>query len=133
MPERRPRIPEELAGRIDGVRGGVPFERFVREALEQALGGQEPGDTVSVSSPRQSGTLEEVAPTEHPVSARASAGVEPKIVFAEVDFDTTYTEGVEAATPYPIKPTAQQLAGKNNVTVMVAKRWLESDEWRRYW
>jgi hypothetical protein len=31
---RRPRVPKELAARIDAVRGQVPFERFVRGMLE---------------------------------------------------------------------------------------------------
>jgi hypothetical protein len=33
----RPRISRELAERIDAVRGDVPFERWVRRALESAL------------------------------------------------------------------------------------------------
>lgn len=31
------------------------------------------------------------------------------------------------------RPTAQQLAGRNKVPVATAQRWLDSDEWRRYW
>lgn len=37
MPERRPRIPSELADRIDRRRGSVPFERYVREVLTATL------------------------------------------------------------------------------------------------
>lgn len=33
----RPRLPLELADRIDVARGDVPFERWVRRALEAAL------------------------------------------------------------------------------------------------
>lgn len=36
-PERRPRIPEELAERIDAARGAVPFERYVRDILADAV------------------------------------------------------------------------------------------------
>jgi hypothetical protein len=39
---RRPRVSKELAARIDGVRGQVPFERWVREALEAALAVKDP-------------------------------------------------------------------------------------------
>src|SRR4051812_10355689 len=35
---RRPRITVELGRLVDGARGQVPFDRFVRETLEQALG-----------------------------------------------------------------------------------------------
>lgn len=34
---RRPRIPDELCGRVDEWRGQVPFDRAVRELLERAL------------------------------------------------------------------------------------------------
>jgi hypothetical protein len=34
----RPRVPVELARRIDAVRGDVPFERWVARALEEKLG-----------------------------------------------------------------------------------------------
>jgi hypothetical protein len=44
MAERRPRIPGDLAERVDVARGDVPFERWVRRAVEQALGtGGTPG------------------------------------------------------------------------------------------
>jgi hypothetical protein len=39
MPERRPRIPDDLAERIDALRGNTPFERWVREALQQKVDG----------------------------------------------------------------------------------------------
>lgn len=38
--ERRPRIPTDLAQQIDQARGDIPFERFVRRALEAHV--QEP-------------------------------------------------------------------------------------------
>jgi hypothetical protein len=34
---RRPRVPVELAERIDMLRGGVPYERWVRDALEATV------------------------------------------------------------------------------------------------
>lgn len=37
MKVRRPRIPEDLAKRIDGIRGDVPFERWVRRQIEEAV------------------------------------------------------------------------------------------------
>jgi hypothetical protein len=37
MDPRRPRIPAELAERIDAARGNTPFERYVRELLTRAL------------------------------------------------------------------------------------------------
>src|SRR4051794_28355360 len=69
---------KELIATKAGERG-ITLSEWVRSsalvpvtaALEAALGGQEPRDTASVSSPRQSGTLEKAAPTEHPVSPRA--------------------------------------------------------------
>lgn len=36
-PERRPRIPEDISARIDAARGRVPFERYVRDLLMEAL------------------------------------------------------------------------------------------------
>jgi hypothetical protein len=47
---RRPRLPAELAARIDAERGQVPFERWVRGALEQALSGS---PVVAASSPER--------------------------------------------------------------------------------
>jgi hypothetical protein len=75
---RRPRLSVELAARVDAVRGQVPFERWVRGALEQALDGQGPGDTSSVASPRRSGSAKEAAPTEPPTPARAP---EPEVPY----------------------------------------------------
>lgn len=34
MPEKRPRVSEALADRIDAVRGDIPFERWVTRVLE---------------------------------------------------------------------------------------------------
>lgn len=62
----------ELARRIDATRGQVPFDRFVRETLEQALGGQGSGDTRAVSKSAESGSVKETRATEHPAPARAS-------------------------------------------------------------
>lgn len=36
--ERRPRIPEWISDRIDILREGKPFEEFVRDALDRAVG-----------------------------------------------------------------------------------------------
>jgi hypothetical protein len=41
---RRPRIPLELGERIDGARGQVPFERFVRGMLEAYFDAVEAAD-----------------------------------------------------------------------------------------
>ena len=41
MPERRPRIPNDLADRIQATNPLVPFERLVRQALEEWLASQE--------------------------------------------------------------------------------------------
>lgn len=34
MAEKRPRVSEQLAARIDAVRGDIPFERWVNRVLE---------------------------------------------------------------------------------------------------
>jgi hypothetical protein len=38
MPERRPRIPADIAARIDELRGGASFEEYVRKALWRTVG-----------------------------------------------------------------------------------------------
>jgi hypothetical protein len=37
MSVKRPRLPEDLSDRIDKARGLVPFEAYVRDALEPAV------------------------------------------------------------------------------------------------
>lgn len=39
---RRPRIPVELAQRIDALRGGVPFNRWIEERLDEVASAEEP-------------------------------------------------------------------------------------------
>lgn len=51
---------------------GQSYTMFVERALEAALGGQGSGDTPSVASPRESGSVKRTAPTESPASPRAS-------------------------------------------------------------
>jgi hypothetical protein len=63
---RRPRVPKVLAERIDRERGQVPFERWVREALEQAL---ERSDVASEQKPSQA-PVAPVRPSS-PAPARA--------------------------------------------------------------
>lgn len=67
------RFPEDLEGRLRALAEaeGRSFSNLVVRTLEQALGGQGSGDTRSVSSPRESGVVEEVRATGHPASARA--------------------------------------------------------------
>jgi hypothetical protein len=37
--DKRPRIPADLAERLDRARGDIPFERYVRMQLTEAVGG----------------------------------------------------------------------------------------------
>lgn len=39
---RRPRIPVELAQRIDALRGSVPFNRWIEERLDEVASAEEP-------------------------------------------------------------------------------------------
>lgn len=55
-PERRPRIPADLAARIDAARGYVPFERYIRTKLEQVVPA---GKTREVSVENYLATLNE--------------------------------------------------------------------------
>jgi hypothetical protein len=74
MAERRPRIPEDLAERIDVARGDVPFERFVRRALEAALG---PSGNVDPGTPGPTATDGDKAASTgpSPASPRAPAKI----------------------------------------------------------
>jgi hypothetical protein len=63
--------PAGLVDRIDRERGLVSRSAWMRQAVEKALGGSGSGDTLSVASPRGSGSVKEVAPAEHPASSRA--------------------------------------------------------------
>ena len=72
---RRPRLPADLAGRIDAVRGDVAFNRWVVRALEEALGaGSAPSDPGEVS-PR----VARPAPPRAPDSKPEPDYVLPKI------------------------------------------------------
>lgn len=53
---RRPRLPKDLAARVDAARGQVPFNRFVVEALEKALASRSPdsGESSVVAAPASS-------------------------------------------------------------------------------
>lgn len=71
MPERRPRIPEDLADRIDELRGDVPFERFVRRTLEAALGEEAPVRASRVEGlPNDAPPVSPRAPTARQLAGR---------------------------------------------------------------
>jgi hypothetical protein len=63
---RRPRVPVELAKRIDGIRGQVPFERWVREALEAALSEAKGPPLGEQAGPGPVGSSEPVRPAAPP-------------------------------------------------------------------
>jgi hypothetical protein len=118
-------IREDLIERIDGVRGDVSRIRWVERALEYRL------ETL----PREGEVTEfrRLKPREPRASADLpQVTVEPSRYFGAGETGVLSSTG-EVVQVGEVRPTAQQLAGKNNVTVMVARRWLESDEWRRYW
>lgn len=74
MAQRSFKLSDELDARLVAAaaadRRSVSF--LIVRALEQALAGQGLGDTSSIASPRRSGSVKEVAPTEPPAPARAS-------------------------------------------------------------
>ena len=64
-------VSEGTWDRLELARGHEPRASFVKRALESALSGLGPGTPVAVSSPRGSGSVEEVAPTESSAPSRA--------------------------------------------------------------
>lgn len=80
---RRPRLSVELARRVDGARGQVPFERWVREALEAVVAGeaveQPVGEVSGVVGPSRLGEANEArGPAGRASGSRALAPQSPR-------------------------------------------------------
>lgn len=87
MPDRRvaprPRVPLDVAERIDLVRGDVPFERWVLRALEKALSEANGAKKREQAGPGPVSSLEGVRPAASSQASESSglvsAGVNPVV------------------------------------------------------